>query len=70
MELIAHLRGGSSLEEAREWIALRTRQLAKRQETWFRLTPGVRWIELSSEEDLASAAREIQDRLDRAGERA
>jgi tRNA dimethylallyltransferase len=61
-ELLAHLRGETSLEEARAKIALKTRQLAKRQETWFRLTPGVHWIELSSPEDLARAARMIQDR--------
>jgi tRNA dimethylallyltransferase len=64
-ELIEHLAGYTSLEEARARIALRTRQLAKRQETWFRLTPEVRWIELRAPEDLEGAAREIQDRLDR-----
>ncbi len=64
-ELIAHLRDGSSLDEVRRQIALKTRQLAKRQETWFRLTPGVHWIDLEAPEDLPRAAREIQDRLDR-----
>jgi tRNA dimethylallyltransferase len=64
-ELIEHLAGYVSLEEARARIALRTRQLAKRQETWFRLTQGVRWIELRAPADLERAAREIQDRLDR-----
>jgi len=39
-ELLAHLRGEISLDSARDLIALKTRQLAKRQETWFRLTPG------------------------------
>ena len=63
-ELLAHLRGEISLDSARERIALKTRQLAKRQETWFRLTPGVHWIELESEVDLAHAPRTIQDRLD------
>jgi tRNA dimethylallyltransferase len=60
-ELIAHLRGDSTLGEARAQIALKTRQLAKRQETWFRFTPGVTWIELHSPEDLGRAAREIED---------
>ena len=64
-ELLEHLRGGFALDEAREQIALKTRQLAKRQETWFRLTPDVHWIDLEGPEDLARAAREIQDRLDR-----
>ncbi|TMQ54761.1 MAG: hypothetical protein E6K75_10145 [Candidatus Eisenbacteria bacterium] len=68
-ELIPHLRGEYSLEEARRRIALKTRQLAKRQETWFRLTPGVHWIDLQEEGDFARAAREIEDRLDRARER-
>jgi tRNA dimethylallyltransferase len=63
-ELLPHLRGETSLDAARVEIALRTRQLAKRQETWFRLTPDVHWIELASEEDLEGAARIIQDRLD------
>lgn len=69
-ELLAHLRGETSLEEACERIALKTRQLAKRQETWFRVTPGVHWIELASKGDLDRAPDVIQDRLDRAGFRA
>ncbi|MBP0614865.1 tRNA (adenosine(37)-N6)-dimethylallyltransferase MiaA [Jiella mangrovi] len=35
-ELGSFLRGGSSYEEARERSIVRTRQYAKRQETWFR----------------------------------
>jgi tRNA dimethylallyltransferase len=35
-ELIAHLRGEMSLEEAREAAIIATRQYAKRQRTWFR----------------------------------
>jgi len=68
-ELLAHLRGAMTLESARQAIALKTRQLAKRQETWFRNTPGVQWIELGAHEDLARAAREIEDRLDHATDR-
>jgi tRNA dimethylallyltransferase len=68
-ELLLHLRGECSLDEASEQITLKTRQLAKRQETWFRLTPGVHWFELKSEEDLSRVAREIEDRLDHAPDR-
>jgi tRNA A37 N6-isopentenylltransferase MiaA len=68
-ELLLHLRGECSLEEASERIALKTRQLAKRQETWFRLTPSVHWFDLRAEEDLARVAREIEDRLDHAADR-
>ncbi|MBO9477680.1 tRNA (adenosine(37)-N6)-dimethylallyltransferase MiaA [Shimia sp. R11_0] len=35
-ELIAHLRGTLSLEEAQERATIATRQFAKRQRTWFR----------------------------------
>jgi tRNA dimethylallyltransferase len=35
-ELIAHLQGTMSLEEAREAATIATRQFAKRQRTWFR----------------------------------
>jgi tRNA dimethylallyltransferase len=64
-ELLAHLRGEFTLQEARERIALKTRQLAKRQETWFRYTRGVQWVELERESDLDRAPDVIQDRLDR-----
>ena len=68
-ELITYVNGACTLDLARDRIALKTRQLAKRQETWFRFTPGVHWIDLAAEEDLARAAREIEDRLDRAASR-
>ncbi len=35
-ELVAHLRGDISLDQARETAAIATRQFAKRQRTWFR----------------------------------
>lgn len=35
-ELIAHLRGQTSLDEAKEAASIATRQFAKRQRTWFR----------------------------------
>lgn len=43
-EAIAHLSGQLSLEEAIERTARRTRQYAKRQLTWFRHDPRVRWL--------------------------
>jgi tRNA dimethylallyltransferase len=43
-ELRAVLRGGSSWEEARGAIQQATRRYAKRQLTWFRKEPGVRWF--------------------------
>ena len=61
-ELLAHLRGEMSLDEAVETIALRTRQLAKRQETWFRRVEGVVWFDLESADRFPEVAREIASR--------
>jgi tRNA dimethylallyltransferase len=43
-ELRAVLRGESSFEEARGAIQQATRRYAKRQLTWFRKEPGIRWF--------------------------
>jgi tRNA dimethylallyltransferase len=43
-ELIAHLHGECSLDEAVETVVVRTRQYAVRQERWFRRDPRVRWV--------------------------
>jgi tRNA dimethylallyltransferase len=43
-ELIDHLQGKLSLEEATEQIKIATRQLARRQMKWFRRFPGVHWM--------------------------
>jgi tRNA dimethylallyltransferase len=62
-QLLAHLRGERTLEEAVAEIAARTRRLAKRQETWFRKMAGVEWIGIESEMDLAGAADRIAARF-------
>lgn len=62
-ELLRHLRGEGTLEEAVQTIALRTRQLAKRQETWFRRTEGVRWFDLETPAEFPAVAREIAREL-------
>ncbi len=46
-ELIAHLDGECSLEEAVATIIVRTRQFAVRQERWFRRDPRIRWVEIT-----------------------
>ncbi len=58
-ELVTHLEGLCSLDEAVSTIALRTRQLAKRQETWFRREPETRWFTLHDSAEFPSIAREI-----------
>lgn len=44
-ELICHLEGDMSLEEACERVVTRTKRFAKRQEAWFRRDPRVIWVD-------------------------
>jgi tRNA dimethylallyltransferase len=69
-ELLAHVRGEVSLEVAVETIALRTRQLAKRQETWFRRVEGVTWFDLESADEFQKVARKIVERAAERGDSA
>ncbi|HQY89159.1 MAG TPA: tRNA (adenosine(37)-N6)-dimethylallyltransferase MiaA [Tepidisphaeraceae bacterium] len=43
-EIIKHLQGEQSLDDAIEQIKISTRQLARRQMKWFRRFPNVEWI--------------------------
>ncbi len=43
-ELLAHLRGEMTLDEAIDSAAARTRRFARRQRVWFRRDPRVTWI--------------------------
>lgn len=43
-EIIEHLEGECSLDEAIDTVILRTRQFAVRQERWFRRDPRIRWV--------------------------
>jgi tRNA dimethylallyltransferase len=47
-------------EQAVMQIATRTRQLAKRQETWFRHQAAVTWIEISADEPAAAIAVRVR----------
>jgi tRNA dimethylallyltransferase len=44
-ELFDHLQGKSSLHAAVEQIKVNTRRYAKRQMTWFRKNPSIRWMD-------------------------
>ncbi len=44
-EVLAHLQGSCSLDEALELATLRTRQFARRQVRWFRRDPRIVWID-------------------------
>jgi tRNA dimethylallyltransferase len=43
-ELIAHLDGGSNLDESLALAIRRTRRFARRQRSWFRRDPRIRWL--------------------------
>lgn len=44
-ELLAHVAGESTLDEALELAITRTRQFARRQERWFRRDPRIEWVD-------------------------
>ncbi len=53
-EIIDHLKGRTSLEEATELIKKNTRKLAKQQRTWFKTFKRVHWLNLAPEETAES----------------
>jgi tRNA dimethylallyltransferase len=62
-ELVAHLRGELTLPAAVELIKTRTRQLAKRQMTWFRKEPDLIWLAVGRDEPPAQTATRILELL-------
>jgi tRNA dimethylallyltransferase len=58
-QVTEHLRGERSLAETIELVKTKTRQFAKRQLTWFRAQKNLEWIELKSDESLASVSQRI-----------
>jgi tRNA dimethylallyltransferase len=64
-EILSHLQGKLSLEEAIEEIKKNTRRLAKGQRTWFKTFKGVRWIDVGPEETAESVIDRATKELDR-----
>jgi tRNA dimethylallyltransferase len=64
-QMTALLRGNNSQEEAVSSTKKETRNLAKRQMTWFRGTRGVRWHDLSSPASGEKALEEITGTITR-----
>jgi tRNA dimethylallyltransferase len=67
--VVEHLQGNRSLASALEQMKLDTRHYAKRQITWWRAWPGVRWIDRFGE-DPEAIAESIQWVLDQKAESA
>jgi tRNA dimethylallyltransferase len=63
-ELLDHLDGRTSLDEAVATIVARTRQFAVRQERWFRRDPRVRWCDVDCD-PVSEAAPAVIDGLRR-----
>jgi tRNA dimethylallyltransferase len=63
-ELMAHLNGETSLEDAMELIKRNTRRYAKRQVTWFKGEEGVRWLEISDRDEIPKLAEGIAKELE------
>jgi tRNA dimethylallyltransferase len=61
-EILAHLTGEISQDEAIQVIITRTRQFAVRQERWFRRDPRVRWIDVDHE-PVADAVTAVIDAI-------
>ncbi|MCU4297839.1 tRNA (adenosine(37)-N6)-dimethylallyltransferase MiaA [Brevibacterium permense] len=60
-----HLAGELTAAQAKEETTIRTRQFARRQDTWFRRDPRIRWIDGSAadaEQNLAAALDVLGDR--------
>ncbi len=62
-ELIRHLRGDLSLEDASEQIKIHSRRLGKSQRTWSKRFRGVEWFDLDVDEDADSIVDRILDRV-------
>ena len=62
-EIIRHLEGQCSLDEAIESIKINSRQLAKSQRTWLRRFEEVTWFDLTADQDLEAVAEDIAERV-------
>jgi tRNA dimethylallyltransferase len=63
-EIIEHVDGRCSLDEAIAATITRTRQFAVRQERWFRRDPRVRWVRVNDGDPVAAALADVVAALD------
>ena len=62
-EMIEHLAGRCTLEEALERVKINTRQLAKKQRTWHRRLAEVQWIDVPADEPAETTAEAVLRRM-------
>ena len=58
--MLAYLDGVTTQEQAREATVSATRRFVRRQESWFRRDPSIRWLPYDAS-DLADQARTLVD---------
>jgi tRNA dimethylallyltransferase len=66
-EAIAYIEGRCTKEQAIERTVIRTRQLAKRQRTWFRHQADVAWVEVDDGMSVAEVADRVAELWSRHG---
>lgn len=66
-EAWAHIDGICTRTQAQQATILRTRQLAKRQRTWFRHQAEMTWVEARAETSVADMAQAVQAQWERHG---
>ena len=64
-EIIAALRGETTLDEAVERIKMHSRRYAKRQLTWLRRDARLRWLDLAAFDSPRQAQAEIIEQIQR-----
>ena len=63
-QMAGYLEGEYSFDEAVRRLQRDTRHFAKRQMTWFRKEPGLRWVEVQPEESSQSVARRLMTMIE------
>lgn len=63
-EIIAHLRGELTLDDAIERIKINSRRLGKHQRTWMRRMPGIHWVDVDEDCSVERVADQIQNAWD------
>ncbi len=62
-EIISHIEGRCTLDEAFERIKINTRRLAKKQRTWQRRWTDVRWFDVTADDSAEAVADRVQQEI-------
>ena len=62
-EVLAHLRGELTLEQAIASVERNTWRLARKQRAWLKSFPNVQWLDLAPEEPVQVTAPKVRDLL-------